>query len=165
MECEHRSRRKHTLMAQSTTCPRCQAPLPAGAPEGLCRACLLKMGLEANTLGTSNTGVFAHWTPPEPAALAHSFPDLELLELLGRGGLGAVYKARQTRLDRLVALKILPPAIGQARDFTERFAREALAMARLNHPHIVTIHDFGQTNGLYFFVMEYVDGLNLRQVL
>jgi serine/threonine protein kinase len=147
------------------TCPRCQGPLPAGAPEGLCRACLLKMGLESNTLGTANTGVFARWTPPEPAALATSFPDLEVLELLGRGGMGAVYKARQTRLDRLVALKILPPEIGQDRDFTERFAREAQAMARLNHPHIVTIHDFGQTNSLYFFVMEYVDGLNLRQVL
>jgi tRNA A-37 threonylcarbamoyl transferase component Bud32 len=152
-------------MAESKTCPRCQAPLPAGAPEGLCPACLLKMGLESNTLGTANTGVFARWTPPEPAALATSFPDLEILELLGRGGMGAVYKARQTRLDRLVALKILPPEIGQDRDFTERFAREAQAMARLSHPHIVTIHDFGQTHALYFFVMEYVDGLNLRQVL
>ncbi len=152
-------------MAESKTCPRCQAPLPAGAPEGLCPACLLKMGLESNTLGTANTEVFARWTPPEPAALATSFPDLEILELLGRGGMGAVYKARQTRLDRLVALKILPPEIGRDRDFTERFAREAQAMARLSHPHIVTIHDFGQTHALYFFVMEYVDGLNLRQVL
>ncbi len=126
---------------------------------------MLRMGLESNTVGTEETGAPARWVPPEPAALAASFPDLELLELLGRGGMGAVYKARQTRLDRLVALKILPPEIGQDRDFTERFAREAQAMARLNHPHIVTIHDFGQTNGLYFFVMEYVDGLNLRQVL
>jgi tRNA A-37 threonylcarbamoyl transferase component Bud32 len=123
------------------------------------------MGLESNTVGTADTGTPARWVPPEPAALAVSFPDLEILELLGRGGMGAVYKARQTRLDRLVALKILPPEIGQDRDFTERFAREAQAMARLNHPHIVTIHDFGQTNALYFFVMEYVDGLNLRQVL
>ncbi len=152
-------------MAQPKTCPQCQAPLPAGAPEGLCRACLLRMGLESNTVGTADTGSPARRAPPEPVALAASFPDLEILELLGRGGIGAVYKARQTRLDRLVALKILPPEIGQDRDFTERFAREAQAMARLNHPHIVTIHDFGQTNALYSFVMEYVDGLNLRQVL
>ena len=152
-------------MAETKTCPQCHAALPVGAPEGLCRACLLRMGLESNTVGTAETGAPARWVPPEPAALAARFPDLELLELLGRGGMGAVYKARQTRLDRLVALKILPPEIGQDRDFTERFAREAQAMARLNHPHIVTIHDFGQTNGLYFFVMEYVDGLNLRQVL
>ncbi len=73
-----------------------------------------------------------------------------------RGRLGSIDSWRS---------KILPPEISQDRDFTERFAREAQAMARLNHPHIVTIHDFGQTNGLYFFVMEYVDGLNLRQVL
>jgi serine/threonine protein kinase len=157
-------------MVETTTCPQCHAPLPAGAPEGLCRACLLKLALEANTIegntvGTADTGSPARWVPPQPAALAASFPELELLELLGRGGMGAVYKARQTRLDRLVALKILPPEIGQDRDFTERFTREAQAMARLNHPHIVTIHDFGQTNAVYFFVMEYVDGLNLRQVL
>jgi tRNA A-37 threonylcarbamoyl transferase component Bud32 len=152
-------------MTETKTCPQCHAALPVGAPEGLCRACLLRMGLESNTVGTVETEAPARWVPPEPAALAVRFPDLELLELLGRGGMGAVYKARQTRLDRLVALKILPPEISQDRDFTERFAREAQAMARLNHPHIVTIHDFGQTNGLYFFVMEYVDGLNLRQVL
>jgi len=152
-------------MTESKTCPQCQAPLAADAPEGLCRACLLKLALEANTLPPTDGGSFARWAPPEPAQLAASFPELEILELLGRGGMGAVYKARQKRLDRLVALKILPPEIGHDADFTERFAREAQAMARVSHPHIVTIHDFGQHNGLFFFVMEYVDGLNLRQVL
>ena len=83
--------------------------------------------------------------PPTPAELAPHFPDLEILELVGRGGMGVVYKARQKRLDRLVALKILSPKIGQDPAFAERFAREARAMAMLSHPHIVAVHDFGQT--------------------
>jgi len=152
-------------MVDEHKCPQCSAPLAAGAPEGLCRVCLLKLALESNTLAPIDSERLARWTPPEPADLASRFPDLEIMELLGRGGMGAVYKARQRSLDRLVALKILPPEIGHDADFTERFAREALAMARLNHPHIVAIHDFGQSNALFFFVMEYVDGLNLRQLL
>jgi predicted Ser/Thr protein kinase len=100
-----------------------------------------------------------------PAELAPLFPQLEILELLGQGGMGAVYKVRQPRLDRLVALKILPPEAGRDPPFAERFRREAQALARLSHPHIVAVHDFGQADGLYFLVMEYVDGVNLRQVL
>ena len=65
---------------------------------------------------------------------------------MGRGGMGVVYKARQKRLDRLVALKILSPKIGQDPAFAERFAREARAMAMLSHPHIVAVYDFGQTS-------------------
>ena len=66
-------------------------------------------------------------------------------------------------LDRVVALKILPPEMAHAPAFAQRFAREAQAMARLNHPHIVTIYEFGERSGWYFFIMEFVDGLNLRQ--
>ena len=93
------------------------------------------------------------------------FPQLEILELIGKGGMGAVYKARQRELDRIVALKILPPGIGQDAAFAERFTREARALAKLNHPGIVTIYEFGRADGLYFFLMEYVDGVNLRQLL
>ena len=103
--------------------------------------------------------------PPTPAELAPYFPDLEILELVGRGGMGVVYKARQKRLDRLVALKILAPKIGQDPAFAERFAREARAMAMLSHPHVVAVHDFGETGGLYYFLMEFVDGVNLRRLL
>jgi serine/threonine protein kinase len=105
------------------------------------------------------------FTPPSTQELGLKFPQLEIIELIGRGGMGAVYKARQKELDRIVALKILPPGIGDDAAFAERFAREAKALARLNHPGIVTIHDFGRTDGLYFFVMEFVDGVNLRQLL
>jgi serine/threonine protein kinase len=79
--------------------------------------------------------------------------------------MGAVYKARQTKLARLVAVKILPPEVARDLAFSERFAREARSLACLNHPNIVTIFDFGETDGLYYFSMEYVDGKNVRELL
>jgi predicted Ser/Thr protein kinase len=106
------------------------------------------------------------FTPPSIDELAEQFPTLELVEMLGRGGMGAVYKARQTALGRLVALKILPAALGDDPAFADRFAREARALAQLNHPGIVTIHEFGRRDhGLFFIVMEFVDGVNLRQLM
>ncbi|MHB1155878.1 MAG: serine/threonine-protein kinase [Phycisphaerales bacterium] len=110
-------------------------------------------------------GIFRKWTPPLPESLSPRFAELEIIELLGRGGMGAVYKARQKNLDRLVALKILPPEIAEDSTFTQRFEREAKALARLSHPHIVTIYDFGQRDGLFYFLMEYVDGPNLGRLL
>jgi len=108
----------------------------------------------------------AGFVPPEPEELARQFPQLEILELLGQGGMGVVYKARQRQLDRLVAVKILPPQIGQTEAFAERFTREARSLARLSHPRIVIIYDFGHTEaGLYYFIMEYVDGTDLRRVI
>ncbi|MBN2593884.1 MAG: serine/threonine protein kinase [Sedimentisphaerales bacterium] len=106
------------------------------------------------------------FVPPEPAELARQFPQLEILELLGQGGMGVVYKARQQQLDRLVALKILPPQVDQNKAFAERFTREARSLARLNHTRIVMIYDFGHTeSGLYYFIMEFVDGTDLRNVI
>ncbi|MFV1968907.1 MAG: serine/threonine protein kinase, partial [Pirellulaceae bacterium] len=105
------------------------------------------------------------FTPPKPAQLAQHFPHLEILDLIGQGGMGAVYKARQRGLDRLVALKILPPDVGRDPAFAERFAREARALARLSHPNIVGIYDSGKAAGLYYLVMEYVDGICLREAI
>src|SRR5271154_5325942 len=79
--------------------------------------------------------------------------------------MGAVYKARQKQLDRIVALKILPPNISSDASFAERFTREARALAKLNHPNIVTLYEFGETGGQFYFLMEFVDGVNLRQLL
>ncbi len=87
------------------------------------------------------------------------------MNLLGCGGMGAVYKARQRGLNRFVALKILPPQILNVTGFAERFAREAQALARLSHPNIVTVIDLGQSGSIYYFLMELVDGINLRQLL
>jgi serine/threonine protein kinase len=79
--------------------------------------------------------------------------------------MGVVYKARQKSLNRVVAIKILAPEREREARFAERFAREAELLAKLNHPHIVTIHDFGETGGLFYLVMEFVDGVNLRDLL
>lgn len=118
-----------------------------------------------NDIPTSTTPPVG-FVPPEPAQLAGQFPQLEILELLGRGGMGVVYKARQRQLDRLVALKVLPPQIGLPEAFAERFTREARSLARLSHPRIVMIYDFGRTeSGLYYFIMEFVDGTDLRRVI
>ena len=103
--------------------------------------------------------------PLSPAALAPHFPQLEILECLGRGGMGVVYKARQKALNRFVALKILAPERSTDSGFAERFTAEARMLASLNHPNIVTIHDFGESGGFYHLVMEYVDGVNLRQAM
>ena len=102
--------------------------------------------------------------PPPIEELTDLFPQLEILELIGRGGMGAVYKARHPELDRLVALKILAQKSGVDPGFTERFSREAKALARLSHPNIVAVHDFGQAGVYSYFLMEYVDGRNLRQI-
>src|SRR5205085_104681 len=92
-------------------------------------------------------------------------PQLEIIELIGHGGMGAVYKARQKSLGRLVAIKILPPQQAAKPSFAERFSREAQALAELNHPNIVTVHDFGRAGEFYFLMMEYIDGVNLRQAM
>ena len=149
-------------MPAGNKCPHCGTPLPAGALAGLCPACLLKMGAAADTITDGKQPPF---TPPPVAELAAKFPQLEIIELIGKGGMGAVYKARQKQLDRIVALKILPPGIGDDPAFAERFAREAKALAKLNHPGIVTLYEFGKADGLYFFLMEFVDGVTLRQLL
>jgi predicted Ser/Thr protein kinase len=115
----------------------------------------------AGGLQTAASPPSGDFEPPDVAALGPLFPQLEIIELLGAGGMGAVYKARQPNLDRLVALKVLPPR--EDPSFGERFTREARTLARLNHPGIVHVYDFGQAGGHSFIVMEYVEGVNLRQ--
>jgi serine/threonine protein kinase len=156
-------------------CPQCGAELKTDVSEGLCPACLLQRGIATEGDAPPGTPPFV---PPTIPDLARLFPQLEILELIGKGGMGAVYKARQPSLDRFVALKILAPRSGGDLGFAERFTREARALAKLSHPNIVAVYDFGRaelplgqdaqqrvpTTPVHYFIMEYVDGPNLRQV-
>ncbi len=113
---------------------------------------------------SSGSGSFVAPTVEELDAVLSSY---ELLEVLGRGGMGAVYKARQYSLDRIVAIKVLPTMEDtDGIQFVERFRREAQAMAQLNHPNIVSVYSFGETSdGLLYIVMEYVEGTDLHGVI
>src|ERR1700728_1309653 len=150
-------------------CPSCQKPLAPDVPMGLCPECLIKSGfptgVETEAKTETESAAQPAFVPPAIGEMARLFPQLEILELVGKGGMGAVYKARQKQLNRFVALKILPPGIGGEPAFAQRFTREAQALAQLNHPGIVTLYEFGETSGQFYFLMEFVDGVNLRQLL
>ncbi len=153
-----------TQSAQATRCAKCGAPLAPGAS---CASCLLGLGLQKGAdaelfvTGAKETAA----PPPSPEELAPFFPQYEIVELIGRGGMGAVYKALQKGLGRTVAIKVLPGDAAKDPAFAERFAREGRALAKLSHAHIVNIFDSGNAGGLYYFVMEYVDGTNLRDLV
>jgi serine/threonine protein kinase len=106
------------------------------------------------------------WEPPAVEELAPLLPSFALEEYIGRGGMGAVYRARQPGLDRRVAIKLLPRTAAEDAEFAERFRTEARALAKLQHPHIVTIHEAGETSdGHLYYAMEYVDGSDLSALL
>ena len=151
-----------TIMNPTKSCPECGKPLPAGSD--VCPACLMAQAIASRTFDDEK-GPREIPPPPAPEEIADKFPQFEILECLGRGGMGVVYKARQKSLNRLVAIKILAPERERDARFAERFAKEAEMLAKLSHPHIVTIHDFGETGGLYYLVMEFINGVNLRDLL
>ncbi|MBL9116270.1 MAG: serine/threonine protein kinase, partial [Verrucomicrobiaceae bacterium] len=129
--------------------PEEQPTTPTAKPEGL------------------RTSASGQWQAPSVGQMQAVLPQYEVLEMLGRGGMGAVYKARQKSLKRLVAIKVLP--LGMADDefkFAERFQNEAQTMAAMNHPAIVSVYDFGETSdGLLYFVMEFVDGTDVQKMI
>ena len=167
--------RRMSNVSSANICPQCRAAIPDGAPQGLCPACLFAAVAEPTEAGPAP---LPKSPPPTREQVAAAFPQLEILELIGAGGMGFVFKARQPKLDRLVALKLLPPHLGADAAFAGRFEREGRVLARLSHPNIVTVHDFGfaagptphspdaiPSAGFYYLLMEYVDGVNLRQAM
>jgi len=144
-------------MTTPSLCPECGRPLPPA--HEVCPSCLLAQGMATGTGGSAESKL------PDVQEIQTRFPQFEILECLGRGGMGIVYKARQKSLNRLVAIKVLAPEREHDTHFAARFSREAEILARLNHPRIVTIHDFGESGGLFYLVMEFVDGVNLREIL
>ncbi|MEM7146751.1 MAG: protein kinase [Verrucomicrobiota bacterium] len=190
-------------------CPDCGTPIPEDSTHGLCPKCLLSASADSAPVPsteepknqrteeppshdpdatipldpTKTVAAPKSDAPRAPEELQALFPDLEIIELLGAGGMGAVYKARQPRLDRLVALKVLTCPPEHYDNFALRFEREAQTLARLNHPNIVTIYDFGELktgrderparpptpedgpDSIFYFIMEFVDGADLNDLI
>ncbi|GAA5129006.1 serine/threonine protein kinase [Luteolibacter yonseiensis] len=148
---------------KETGCPRCGTPLTGSVVDGLCARCLGALNFDTLTQigGVSDMS----YAVPTVEELADFFPQLDVLALIGRGGMGVVYKARQKSLHRHVALKLLAPERAGDPMFARRFANEARSLAALNHPHIVSVHDFGEAGGYFYLLMEFVDGVNLRQLI
>jgi tRNA A-37 threonylcarbamoyl transferase component Bud32 len=117
---------------------------------------VVKTGTKAQSSATSY---------PSVDEVAKAFPELEIIEVLGVGGMGVVYKARQTKLGRFVALKLLSSELAEYSVFVERFNREGRVLAQLNHPHIVNVFDFGSREDFLYLLMEFVDGVNLREAM
>jgi len=150
-------------MTQLLSCSECHSPVPTDAGTlGLCPRCLMSraMGGDATDVPQEETA-----GAPDVAELQGELPDLEIIGLLGQGGMGSVYSARQRNLDRLVAVKVFSRERFRDPSFEERFRHEGRILASLAHPSIITAHNFGMTPRFYYLVMELVPGPSLRDVL
>ncbi len=141
-------------MTAIPTCDACGTTLNDAVGDTGCPMCLFQLGRSA---GKSQSVVL-----PSAAELSERLPDFEVTELVGHGGMGAVYRARHTRLDRDVAIKILLEETAEHAVSAERFVRETRALAKLHHNNIVTAFDAGEIDGLSYLVMQFVDGCDLR---
>jgi len=156
-----------------SVCSTCGAPLGAGAVAGQCPRCLIALGLDTPTAvsegfagAAARVGPGALSADAEPAAGSlgpgSRLGGYHLLSLVGRGGMGEVYRARDGRLGREVAIKLLPPQLGSRPEMLARFEREARVLASLNHPNIATLFGFEADGSNRFLVMELVEGETLQ---
>jgi len=150
----------HVSASTNGHCPTCGSRLAAGAAGGRCAACLLRLALSIDP-AEADGGEEPEGLPEAPG----QFGDYELIERIGRGAMGVVFKARQKRLDRLVALKVLDLAGKVPANAAKRFRAEASAAAALRHPGIVTIHDVGVHQGYHYIAMDLVEGTTLAALV
>jgi WD40 repeat protein/serine/threonine protein kinase len=145
-------------------CTRCGQTFPGDGVHGLCPRCLGEVAFAVDEI--PDTPVARSSTlNSQPSTELRRFGDYELIEEIARGGMGVVFKARQCKLDRVVALKLLLSGQFASRDAIERFHAEALTAAKLRHPNIVPVYDVGDANGQPFLAMEFVAGENLAEVV
>src|SRR2546426_132716 len=140
-------------------CAQCGATVFADAPQGVCSVCVFRTGLAS--LENENDGAFA----PTIARILKDFGDYELLEEIGRGGQGVVYRARQKSLNRIVALKVIGLAHWATEAHVKRFSMEAEAAAHLDNPRIVPIYEIGERDGACYFSMKFIEGGQLDKVV
>ncbi len=159
-------------MNSPTTCQSCGARLTSGLEFSFCPQCLVREAAnpaadDSDLPPTSDQcgSPGSRFQPPSAKELESLLTGFKVSKLVGHGGMGAVYRGQQVSLDRDVAIKILPREFQASGQSSERFQREAKTLAKLHHPNIVAIFDFGQVDGLYYFVMEYVDGVTLRETI
>ncbi|MBM3994589.1 MAG: serine/threonine protein kinase [Planctomycetes bacterium] len=155
-------------MSAERKCPQCGKVLPGDGPQGQCPECLIKAALPSQTGGAAtaadvNAGELTMLATP--GTRVQYFGDYELIEEIARGGMGVVWKARQTSLNRNVALKMIRTGALASAEEVERFLREAEAAANLQHPNIVAIHEVGEHNGQHYFTMDYVAGRDLASLV
>src|ERR1700757_1403869 len=151
-------------------CRKCGAAIPPNSPQQSCGACLLEEGLasveaereEGGSASPKTINAVGERVPPAPMLM--DFGDYELLEQIGRGGQGVVFRARQKSLNRTVALKVISLGQWASEAHVKRFRREAEAAARLEHPGIVPIHDIGERDGSCYFSMKFIEGGQLDEM-
>lgn len=152
------------MKSKGKRCACCGQDLPPGSSSRLCVACALADALQDPAPEACGSALILH-DIPQRGHLLGMIGEYEVLEVIGCGGMGVVYKARQACLDRLVALKVLPGGVFAREEAKKRFWREAQAVGQLRHANIVPIHDLGEANGQPYYSMEYVEGRDLGQAI